>query len=57
MPRNKHDSGYEGGGIAFVGSIFIGIGLGIKYGQVATGTLVGIGIGFILMALFKAVKK
>ena len=53
----KRDQGYEAGGVAFVGSILVGIGLGIKYNQVVAGTLIGIGAGFILMAIFKATHK
>jgi len=35
----------------------IGIGLGIYYGQTAVGTLVGLGVGFILFAIIKATIK
>ena len=57
MPRNKHDTSYEGGGIAFVGSLFIGIGLGIKYNQVAVGVMLGLGVGFLLMAIIKSIQR
>lgn len=57
MPKNKHKDGYEGGGIAFVGSLFIGIGLGIKYNQVAVGVMLGLGVGFLIMAIIRALQK
>jgi len=57
MPKQKHHDKNEVGGIAFVGSLFIGLGLGIKYNQAAVGVLLGLGIGFILMAILRAVQK
>ncbi|MBU0760709.1 MAG: hypothetical protein KJ858_03390 [Nanoarchaeota archaeon] len=49
--KSKSDSA---GGLLFVGSLMIGIGLGIFYGNTAVGTLVGLGVGFILFGLIKA---
>ena len=45
------------GGMVFVGSLMIGIGLGIYYGQTAVGALVGLGAGFILFGLIKVIIK
>ena len=45
------------GGLVFVGPLMIGIGLGIYYNQTAVGVMVGLGIGFILFALVKALIK
>jgi hypothetical protein len=45
------------GGLVFVGPLMIGIGLGIYYNQTAVGTLVGLGVGFILFGLTKAIMK
>jgi len=45
------------GGLVFVGSLMIGIGLGIFYGNTAVGTLIGLGVGFILFGLVKAFMK
>ena len=45
------------GGMVFVGSLMIGIGLGIYYGQTAVGVLVGLGAGFILFGLIKVLIK
>lgn len=55
--KNPENLGYEVGGIAFVGSILIGVGLGMYYGQTAVGSLLGVGVGFILMAIFRAVFR
>lgn len=57
MPKQKHEDKNEVGGIAFVGSLFIGLGLGIKYNQAAVGVLLGLGIGFILMAILRSMHK
>jgi len=44
-------------GIAFVGALFIGMGLGMFYGNIAVGTLIGLGVGFLLMALIRVMSK
>jgi uncharacterized membrane protein len=43
------------GGLVFVGPLLIG--LGIYYNQTAVGVLVGLGVGFILFGLVKALMK
>lgn len=45
------------GGYVFMGPLIIGIGLGIYYNQTAVGVLVGLGVGFILFGLVKALLK
>ena len=45
------------GGLVFVGSLMLGIGLGIYYGSAAVGTMIGLGVGFILFGLIKAFMK
>ena len=45
------------GGLVFVGPLLIGIGLGIYFNQTAVGVLVGLGVGFILFGLVKALIK
>ncbi|MEJ2126956.1 MAG: hypothetical protein P8X84_05570 [Candidatus Bathyarchaeota archaeon] len=44
-------------GILIPGGLFIGLGIGIFLNQTAAGALVGLGIGFILYGLVKALKK
>ncbi len=49
--------GYAYGGPAFVGGIVVGAGLGILLGDFGAWLLIGIGAGFILMALIAAIGK
>ena len=49
--------GYAYGGPALVGGILVGIGLGILLGDFGAWLLIGIGAGFILMALIAAIGK
>lgn len=45
-------------GLIFLAGLFIGIGVGMLYGQVAVGTLIGLGVGFLGAAFtYAAVKK
>ena len=54
MAKKKSDTA---GGLVFVGSLMVGIGLGIFYNQTAVGTLIGLGVGFVLFGLIKAFMK
>jgi hypothetical protein len=45
------------GGLIFVGCMFIGGGLGLLFGRPDVGGAIGMGIGFISMALVWAVLK
>jgi hypothetical protein len=45
------------GGLVFVGSLMLGIGIGLFYGRPDVGTMVGLGVGFILFGLIKAFMK
>jgi len=47
----------KAGGLLFVGSLMVGIGLGIFYGNTAVGTLIGLGVGFILLGLVQVLVK
>jgi uncharacterized membrane protein len=58
MEKNKNKSKSDTvGGLVFVGPLMIGLGLGIYYTQTAVGLLVGLGVGFILFGLVKAIMK
>jgi hypothetical protein len=52
--RGGGTKGYEAGGIAFVGCIIAGVGLGLLFDEVAAGAVLGVGAGFILMAVLRA---
>jgi F0F1-type ATP synthase assembly protein I len=49
--------GYAYGGPALVGGILVGIGLGVLLGDFFAWFLIGIGAGFILLALIAAIGK
>ena len=62
MPGSGRDSsyggrGYEYGGPAFVGGIVAGIGIGILTDDFWGWLFVGIGAGFIVMALIAALAR
>ncbi|MBT4166043.1 hypothetical protein HOE04_03330 [archaeon] len=58
MAKQKNKSKSDtAGGLVFVGSLMIGIGLGIYYNNTAVGTMIGLGIGFILFGLIKTFMK
>lgn len=44
-------------GVVFTGCLFIGLGLGIYFNQVAVGVLVGMGVGFIGMGIMWAITR
>jgi len=52
--KSKSDAA---GGLVFVGSLMLGIGLGLYYGRPDVGTMVGLGVGFILFGLIKVAVK
>jgi len=41
-------------GLVFVGFLFIGMGIGMLFDKVGVGTLIGMGLGFISMAILRA---
>ena len=47
----------DNAGIFVPAGLFIGLAFGFVYGQIPTGVLGGLGVGFLLMALFKIFKK
>jgi hypothetical protein len=55
--RSASGRGYSYGGPALPGGIIVGIGLGILLDDFWAWLLIGIGAGFILMALIAALGK
>jgi len=47
----------KSGGTAFVGCIVLGTGIGFAANHVAAGSMIGVGVGFIVMAIFRAVGR
>ena len=44
-------------GKIFVGCMFTGIGIGMFLGETGSGTMLGIGVGFIAESIFSKMKK
>ncbi len=44
-------------GLVFVGFLFFGMGIGMLFGEVGAGTLIGMGVGFIAMAILRARRR
>lgn len=57
MKKREKSKSETIGEFVFVGPLMIGIGLGIYINQVAVGALVGLGVGFILFGIVKALMK
>lgn len=55
MSNNIQESSRKGAsGLVFVGCLILGLALGLLAGNVAIGFLVGLGVGFIGMAITRA---
>ncbi|WP_167751385.1 hypothetical protein [Lentibacillus salicampi] len=46
-----NDRNNSRGGVDFIGGFFLGIGIGMLAGDVAASTMIGMGVGFLAMAL------
>lgn len=51
MIGKKNVNNGDRAGMAFVGCILIGLGLGFLFDQVVVGSILGVGVGFLIMAL------
>ncbi|WP_162862817.1 hypothetical protein [Bacillus wiedmannii] len=52
-----HVSWWGIGGLVFVGCMFLGGGVGSMLGNAQTGCLIGMGVGFLGMALTRLIRK
>ena len=41
----------------FVGCMFLGIGIGLLFGEPGIGTLIGMGVGFIIQQLYSIIQQ
>lgn len=57
MAKEENGKGYEAGGMAFVGSIIVGTGLGLLFKRPDIGAILGVGVGFLVMAIVRTVVK
>ncbi len=55
MAKSKDNSDISG--IAFAGCVVLGVGIGALVNQAGPGTLIGVGVGFIVMALVRSKGK
>ena len=42
---------YESGGVVFVGCVMLGLGIGMLFDNTGAGVIIGIGVGFLAMAV------
>ena len=57
MSKVEKNNVSEIAGIAFVGCVIVGTGLGLLMDNVSVGSVLGVGVGFLVMALVRATKK
>ncbi|MBL4754957.1 MAG: hypothetical protein JKY52_15345 [Flavobacteriales bacterium] len=50
MNSSGEDKNKTVGGLLFVGCLFLGIGIGMYLEDVKIGTMIGLGVGFLVMA-------
>lgn len=51
------NKGSKIGGLLFAGCMFIGGGIGMLFGNVTVGGAIGMGVGFVVMALVYIIMK
>ena len=44
-------------GTIFVGCMFVGIGIGMFFGETGAGTMIGMGVGFIVYTIYSKKKE
>lgn len=54
---SNNNEGSKIGGLVFVGCMFLGAGIGMYFGAVRIGGAIGMGVGFLAMALLIAKYK
>ena len=57
MLKNKEDNASNVGGVAFVGCIILGTGIGLLAGNPGPYSVIGVGVGFIVMAIVSSLAR
>ena len=55
--KQEEKEGSQTGSYIFVGCMFIGMGIGMAFGNTGIGMFIGMGVGFLASALYKSVKN
>ncbi|WP_333600152.1 hypothetical protein [Flavobacterium sp.] len=55
--ENQNKDNNKIAGYIFVGFMFVGIGIGMAFHKAGIGTMVGMGVGFIASAIYRAEKN
>jgi len=55
--QNQNKDNNKIAGYIFVGFMFVGIGIGMAFHKAGIGTMVGMGVGFIASAIYRAEKN
>jgi hypothetical protein len=53
----KKENNQSASGAVFVGCAVLGVGLGLMFDQTAAGSVIGVGVGFILMGWMRSRDK
>lgn len=53
----KSNNNTDVSGVIFAGCVVLGIGIGVLVNQAGAGTLIGVGVGFIAMAVVRSKNK
>ncbi|MDZ4823315.1 MAG: hypothetical protein SH856_07635 [Flavobacteriales bacterium] len=57
MTEEKKKDSWDASGTLFVACCIIGVGLGLAFGKLGVGAILGVGFGFAAMAILKLYNK
>lgn len=53
----KKGNTYAASGVAFMGCVVLGVGLGMVFDNTGAGSVIGVGVGFLVMAAMRSLSK